>query len=52
MGKRGPKPGSGGRPIKYYDAYHVIMREHQREYARRLREDAEHSKPKFVEALS
>lgn len=26
MGKRGPKPGEGGRPIKYDDLYHVIIR--------------------------
>jgi hypothetical protein len=52
MGKRGPKPGTGGRPIQYDDPYHIIMRLRQREYARRMREAAEHSKPEVLEVLA
>ena len=41
MGKRGPKRGSGGRPVSYHDSYHVTHRQIQREYQNRLREQAQ-----------
>lgn len=37
MGKRGPKPGSGGRPRKYTDEFHRIKRELTNDYNRRMR---------------
>lgn len=41
MGKRGPKPGCGGRPITYNDAYHVVHRERCREYRARMKVESE-----------
>jgi len=41
MGKRGPKRGSGGRPVIYHDSYHLMHRQIQREYQNRLREQAQ-----------
>jgi len=35
MGKRGPKPGHGGRPVKYSDPFHIIARAVARESRRR-----------------
>jgi len=52
LGKRGPKPGEGGRPIQYNDEFHRIQREIMREYRARLREQAVHSEPEVIEVLA
>jgi len=40
MGKRGPKPGQGGRPITFNDEFHRVQRQIMREF-RKVKKQAQ-----------